>query len=91
MFFDTVTDGTEELRRDKIPELKKLLVSAKKDPSEFFTLHQEAKANDTFLKEEVREALLGKKAKQIFEKLMSLVSIKGALEGVITLKWGVRK
>lgn len=91
MFFDSVTDGVEELRRDKAAEVKKILVSLKRDPSDFFTVRREARANDTFLKEEVRAALLGKKAKEVFERLMALVNVKGAFEGVMALKWVVKK
>ncbi len=91
MFFDSVTDGTEVLREERKKDLKALIVKAGLDPSEFFTLHQEAKANDTFLKEDVREALLGKKATKIFEELMKVVNVRGAIEGVIAFKWTPKK
>jgi hypothetical protein len=91
LLFDIETDGKETLRESKISELKKLITEAKKDPADFFALNRTAKAKDTLLEEPVRNALLGKKAAQIFEKLSALWSCRGALAGVIALKWNAKK
>lgn len=64
---------------------------AGKDPANFICLNSKATAKDTLLEEPVRVALLGKKAKDIFEKVLSLCSVKGALDGVFALRWNLRK
>jgi len=91
LLFEVETDGSWTLKQDRVNELQTIISKAGKDVSDFIVLNRTAKAKDTFLEEPVRLALLGKKAKDIFEKVIGLCNVKGSLDGVLALKWNLRK
>ena len=93
LLFEVETDSSAPwaLRQDRVNELQTIISKAGKDVSDFITLNRTAKAKDTFLEEPVRLALLGKKAKDIFEKVLSFCNVKGSLDGVLALKWNAKK
>jgi hypothetical protein len=93
-FFDvtsTIIPG-DSLNKDKIAEIKKLLLAAGKDPSDFFsslTILKTASANDNWLDSKKRK-LLGINEKK-FESVNEIAKVKGAIGGVFAWKWVPKK
>jgi hypothetical protein len=94
-FFDVKTDvlNTEHLLDAKKAEVKKLILAAKLDPSDFFssvTVVKTASANDNWLDIKKRSVFLKGKEK-LFEAVNKLADIRGSIEGVLALSWKAKK
>lgn len=96
VFFSVESEVLEEesVKREKIPELKKLILKAGEDPSAYIsplTIVKVGKAKDSWFDGKMRKAVLGAAKEKLFEAVNAVAKIKGDVKGIIAFKWVPKK